>query len=238
MKTTLSFAFACSLALALPQPTDAQQNTIGGGGGTAYRLDCPYGQYAVGISVRHDGNAVNRVNLRCVGVDEHGDWNGSPRWTGWSPTTRFEGNSGLTTRSHSCPQNEFVDLPVYGYTGNVAFAVVVTGFKVRCVRYSAPSATASTTQGSAQRTFGNYGRIGARFTGTEYYSGQSTGTSNGIWALDLKYGMALDSATVIERAMPWGSGAPVPLVQPSPARRMAPSVKKCYDRWGRVIPCS
>lgn len=235
MKTILRFAFACSLVLALPHPSFSQLNTIGGSGGTAHRLSCPYGQFAAGIAVRHDGNVVNQVNLRCVGAGEDGNWAGSARWTGWSPTNRFEGTSGLTTRSHVCPQNEFVDLPIYGYTGNAAFAVVVSGLKVRCVRYSAPTTTVSTTQGSAQRTFGGYQRIGARFGGTEYFSGQSSGTSNGIWALDLKYGLALDSVTVSQRAMPWGSGAPAPLVQPTPARGYIKN--PCYDRSGRVIPC-
>ena len=197
----LPIGVVMGLSVGFPGIAVGELNKIGGNGGKPHMLQCPPRQHAVGIAARHDGRVLIQLNLRCVSVNpSNGNWLGSPKWQGYSPTDRLQGKRGLTSRSVSCPENEFIEPSLLGRTGKVGFAKVVSGLEWRCLRFSRIDAT----QGKSRKTRrnGQFG-VGFIFNGPQQQSRDGTVTDSALHALHLKYGMALDSVRIQALHMPW-----------------------------------
>jgi len=70
------------LAFALPDrgPLTLNSSVIGStSNGAEYRIDCAPGQVLAGIEGFASGNRVNQVRPVCAGVDNNGNWTGSPQ---------------------------------------------------------------------------------------------------------------------------------------------------------------
>ena len=223
---TLSLCFLTALSFGVPGMAVGELNKIGGNGGKPFTLQCPSGQFAMGMAARFDGNkntteAIIQLNLRCVSVNPtNGNWAGTPRWVGYSPTDRWQGTKGLQSMSVSCPNNEFIESFVRGKTGKVGLATVVKAVEWHCVRFS----QIETTQGTSRRTRGE-GQfwVGNFFFGQKGQPQQSRDGSlvidTALHALSLNYGLAVDSVRVSAHHMPWAKSSQA--IQPSSAQQRA-----------------
>ncbi|MFK7914601.1 MAG: CARDB domain-containing protein [Pseudomonadales bacterium] len=178
-------------------------NRIGGDGGSKQKaVSCPGGQYAIAIRTYDDGNVISQLRLRCSRVNPAtGAWNGSARWTARSPTERIGGTSGLKSSTASCPRNQFLAPVVKGHLGRFFLTEVVSGLKLRCVRYRDVDSAA----GTSRRTLGSERRVGASFHGDPQTSA-GTGRMHGdsaVSRISVRYGHAIDSLRVTDLMMPW-----------------------------------
>ncbi len=219
MWLALPLGFVTAFSIVLPEIAVGELNKIGGNGGKPYLLQCPSRQFAVGVAARHDGKVLIQLNLRCVSVNPaNGNWLGTPRWKGYSPTDRFQGSQGLQSRRVSCPTNQFIENSVFGRTGKVVFATVVSGLEWRCVRFSRIDSTQGTSR--KVRGTGQFG-VGFIFDGPRQQSRDGTATDSALHALHLKYGLAVDSVRINALHMPWTTSSQA--IQRSSARRSKPS---------------
>ncbi len=211
----LPLGFVTTFAIVLPEIAVGELNKIGGNGGKPHLLQCPSRQFAVGMATRHDGKVLIQLNLRCVSVNPvNGNWLGTPRWKGYSPTDRFQGSQGLQSRSVSCPTNQFIENSVFGRTGKVVFATVVSGLEWRCVRFSQIDSTQGTSR--KVRGTGQFG-VGFIFDGPRQQSRAGTATDSALQGLHLKYGLAVDSVRASALHMPWTTSSQA--IQRSSAQR-------------------
>ena len=116
-------AAACAIALCLAAITAAAAparavETIGGGGGEAYRIACGGGRYVVGLTGR-SGHWMDQVAPICVKIDGHGRWSGAPSV---GPAVGGSGGVAFTTQ---CPQDSVVT-GYYGYAQDYVINIGLT----------------------------------------------------------------------------------------------------------------
>ncbi|MEM9742092.1 MAG: CARDB domain-containing protein [Pseudomonadota bacterium] len=156
----------------------------------------------MGIRSYDDRNVISQLQLRCARVNRTtGNWVGSAAWTPRSPTDRIGGSSGLRSRTASCPRDQFLAPEIKGHLGRFILAEVVSGLRVRCIRYS----DINRTTGRAVQRLGGERRIGARFSGEQQtIAGKSRYLGDtGIYELVVRYGHAVDSVRIRDTLLPW-----------------------------------
>ncbi|OED44199.1 hypothetical protein AB833_02250 [Chromatiales bacterium (ex Bugula neritina AB1)] len=116
----------------------AQTSHMGGGGGSAFDIDCGVEKVLAGISGRA-GSLIDQVTALCVSVDDDGSWIDSPARTGQS-----RGGGGGTAFNQTCP----ADHGVVGFTGGTENGV--SGhLQLHCRRLVDNNSTAGTLQSLA-----------------------------------------------------------------------------------------